>query len=192
MNRTVRTIIVAVVAMTVGAIAATPAAAFKIINYQWLTCPAGTATTGLVTGSSTYTHEVEGNNYYLHFVTLYGTLTPCRRIPNDATVYAIGAYGSSDAYGGAYTYINPGFPTPTFDDGSPIDVYPDIQAVCLITNETTRLACVSVVWVDAGYSMVPVIEGPLAVDSPRVAMPAITKMSAVVGGPVTPTCFKCP
>lgn len=191
MRRTLRTIVVAVVALATGVAAVTPATAaggpppYKVYYYEWLTCPEGTATTGSITSASTV---VSFEDVDLYHVFIDGTLSSCRQ-PWSNHAYALAGYRADTAYGFAIPYGSNH--AQTRDISNYLRIYPDVQALCLISNETTRLACIAIDWVLIEGNLMPAIGQPLPVDSPRVAMPAVTSLRVDINGPGGPICFKC-
>ncbi|MFD0595528.1 hypothetical protein ACFQZ4_27040 [Catellatospora coxensis] len=185
MNRIIRTMAAALLAVVVTG---TPAAGdpLKDVTYRWLTCPAGTSTTATIdrTGTQQY-YEI----FDYHFVELVGTIAPCRG-PLQNEVFALAAYSGASAYGVIRSF--PRELTPVRPYSSAIRVYPGARAVCVIANETTRLACVELSWTTVGGADYHSVVGPLPVDSPLVAMPATTQLVFPGGSPGGPTCIICP
>lgn len=167
-------------AVTAGALPAQASEPPYLQFYKWLPCAAGTSTTGQIDAVSAYGND----GWYIARVS--GSLLTCRP-PGTGHVFGLAGYRGSQAYGEPVQYV-PNRPQPyTFT--SPVRIYPDVHAVCLISNETTRLACVSIGWVPVNGDVQPVVGGPLAVDSPLVAAPAETDL--MVNGPGGPGCGLC-
>ncbi|GAB4046160.1 hypothetical protein [Catellatospora paridis] len=150
--------------------------------YKWLPCAQGTSTIGQIDAVSTYTDH---NGW--HSVTVSGGIVTCRPVSATGYVYGLAAYHGDFAHGEPFPH------TPNQPQPSPfarqIQISPDVHAVCLIADETTRLGCVSIGWVTVDGFALPVVEGPLAVESPLVAAPASTDMMVRgAGGPGCPAC----
>jgi hypothetical protein len=190
-RRSLRTIVLTLVALATAVAGTTPAAAgsgpppYKVTYYKWLDCAEGAASTASITDAWAHT-TTEGLDVY--WVELHGAITTCRPA-GTPYAYALAAYRSGYASGEAFPYAYSN--SLTMDYANFIRIYPDVQAVCVIANETTRMACVSVDWVPAEAGVLPVIGGPLPTDSPRVDLPAVTDLKEEVNGPVPPGCMKC-
>ncbi|MEU8005076.1 hypothetical protein AB0B66_28295 [Catellatospora sp. NPDC049111] len=191
MRSSLRTIALTLVALATAVAGTTPAAAgsgpppYKVTYYKWLSCSDGTASTASITYARAHT-TTEGVDVY--WAELHGAITTCRAA-DTPYAYALAMYGNGygSGEGFPYAYSN----SLAMDYANFIRIYPDVQAVCVIANETTRMACVSVDWVPAEAGVLPVIGGPLPTDSPRVDVPAVTDLSVETGGPVPPGCMKC-
>ncbi|WP_144123095.1 hypothetical protein [Catellatospora sichuanensis] len=181
---------VAVAAMalaTAGTMApavATPTSS-KTVQLKWLICPEGTSNTGWIDSSRTY--QPEGGTHYR--IELGGTIVTCSQPYAPWYVFGLGTYTSTDAIGRAVPFSADA--PRTYDFLSSFPIRTDVQAVCLLANETTRLDCLSIGWVTENGSTHPVIEGALPVDSPRVAMPAVTDLTRPGDNPVGPGCGLC-
>ncbi|MEV0454768.1 hypothetical protein [Catellatospora methionotrophica] len=175
---------VAVSAMTAPATATVPESP-ALILHKWLVCPAGTNSTGVIAYSQPL---VEPGDRYV--VEVGGTFTPCKPPTGSHQVYGLGAYRGTEAYGRAVPFGDLG--KQTYNVLADIRIYPDVQALCLIADETTRLSCVSIGWVTVDGVAHHVIDGPLPVDSPRVAMTARTIMWFPDSQPIGPGCTTCP
>lgn len=191
MRRSLRTFVTAMVALAAAFGATTPAVAasgpppYKVYYYEWLTCPEGTATTGTITSANTLTSFEDVTLYH---VFVDGVLTSCRQ-PWSNDAFALAGYRSTSAYGFALAYGDNH--ALTRDYSHFLRIYPDVQAVCLIADETTRLACIAIDWVTVSGESMPVVGAPLPTDSPLVDMPAVTSLRRDINGPGGPTCFKC-
>ncbi|GAA2387389.1 hypothetical protein Cme02nite_22020 [Catellatospora methionotrophica] len=191
MNRIVRAVFAAATtALLAVAVSAAPAAAAdppKETRYRWLSCPPGTSTTATIDNTSVEQYFEYVDVYFVHIV---GTVVACRTPTSGYEVFGLAAYGGTGAYGSPRPF--PRNPPPEHPLLTAIRVYPGAQAVCVIADETTRLACVSLSWAVVGGTARPTVTGPLAVDSPLVAAPAVTDMTVPTGGPGGPGCVLCP
>ncbi|WP_144123094.1 hypothetical protein [Catellatospora sichuanensis] len=172
--------------MILAATAVAPATAVPggLRYYRWLDCPAGTSNAARI--DSMWTDVDYMGRTLVSFV---GEVFPCASPTLDEEVWALAAYSSNSASGKAHPYRFGNLYNGHYYGTRGIG--PAVQAVCVIADETTRLACVSISWVDTDGVLLPVVEGPLPVDSPRVAAPAVTNMS-VYPDPIGPGCGLCP
>ncbi|WP_144124856.1 hypothetical protein [Catellatospora sichuanensis] len=191
MNKIVRAVCAAAASVLLAvAPAGAPASAQdlpKDAKYRWLSCPAGTSTTATI--DSTWIEQ------YFEFVDVYfvhiaGTVAPCRTWMTEYEVLGLAAYSSTGAYGSPRPF--PRNVPPVYTLLTAIRVYQGAHAVCVIADETTRLGCVSLSWAVVDGVARPTVTGPLAVDSPLVAVPARTDMTVPTGGPAGPGCALCP
>ncbi|MEV0454765.1 hypothetical protein [Catellatospora methionotrophica] len=180
MHRSARATAVALVALIVAMLAPDAASGVPRTFYIWLTCNPGTSTTGHINSTSFYPVENwDGSGFEGEFTAEFSvSLTPCKK-PVFPQVWGLAAYRDTHGWG---------VPQPYNGSSNLIDIDSGVQAMCLIANETTRLECVAVGWVDVGGVLRPVNEGPLPVDSPRVDMRAVTVMLIPPPGPGCTTC----
>ncbi|WP_155368985.1 hypothetical protein [Catellatospora vulcania] len=185
MRGTIRMICLTVTTMILAAFAVAPAAAVPsgTVSYRWMTCPAGTATTARL---DTVASHIGAHDNRL-WLSVGGEVFPCRP-PQTLEAWGLALYYGDHAVGRAQPFqLDPGTGT---DHGGTMLTGSTVQAVCILSDETTRLACAAVSWVDIAGTPSAVYEGSLPVDSPLVAMPAPTNM--LVDGPGGPYCPKCP
>ncbi|WP_166381431.1 hypothetical protein [Catellatospora methionotrophica] len=152
--------------------------------YTWLDCPAGTSNAVRIDDASTFV-DYQGRA----FASFGGQVFPCKSPQLDQDAWGMAAYRVDSAYGTPIPY--------KFDNlfsghyTGAVRIRPGVRAVCVIADETTRLGCVSISWVDTDGVLLPVVGGPVPVDSPLVAAPAVTNM-LMNPGPIGPGCVLCP
>ncbi|MGY0233169.1 hypothetical protein [Longispora urticae] len=144
-------------------------------NGRWLTCPAGTATTGTFGGVVTFV-DIGGTKH--HFVD--GYIRPCTT-PQYPDSFAVVTYGPRFGVGNAYPFPTTG----TAFGGTLTSVPNNSVAACLIAGPLRRLSCVELVWDSDGL---PQTGAPISVDDYRVQGYGYAQG---IEGPPDPTCEWC-
>jgi hypothetical protein len=188
MKRRSRALATTIAALITWAATSTPATAGEIVErFKWLSCPPGTSTVPQL--DSVYVDAGASGGFF----SLNGRIDTCVQ-PNIANVYAIAQYTSDGkANGEAFRYLGTGLYS---DHGVPVEarrwISTGTHAMCLIADETTRMACFGITWETIDGRVTARSAGPIPVDSPLVSAYAST--SLVLYGPSEdgPTCAACP
>ncbi|MDI1461176.1 hypothetical protein QEZ54_09380 [Catellatospora sp. KI3] len=150
-------------------------------RFKWMSCAAGTATTG---------HIDDGAMNYDGSLMLHGRFQTCHP-PTQYEVFALAVYLSNGhTYGTATTYWG-GAPLPPLFEAK-VGAPDETQAVCLLAAPNVRLDCRSVtVTVTPGDGRMKEVGAQIPVDSPLVDRPAAISIEygMVDQGPNCPTCW---
>ncbi|MEV4413714.1 hypothetical protein [Catellatospora sp. NPDC049609] len=182
MSRLARVLAAAVTALAVATAAAPAHAGQNPVLYKWLSCPAGTGTTGQL--DITNINPVPANGTYLTAVS--GGMALCRKVTATYNVFATVQYTSTSSHGSLHSLpLN----ATTYTFNGYLDIAAGVEALCLLATDTERLACVSIVWTTVDGVARPTDGGPLPVDAPLVDRPVVINMYG--DDPTGPGCLGC-
>jgi len=185
-NRTVSALLVAAgcaaaVGVTAFAAHATaPETAPATAESTWMVCPDGGPVRD---GSLTAVTVVSSTSMEGRF-DITGTITPCHPSGADGPKFAVAFYGALGALvpeGGSQTYASLG-PGNTFT--LHVTVPGNARALCLVSNEKTRLDCVGLGW---PLGAPATVTGHISTYAPQVSMP-LGRAGQIAPGPGCPTC----
>lgn len=190
MTTRLRLLSAAVAALTALAASVTPAAAGPpgtIAHYTWLRCPAGTSTTAAIERLGFGLSDTGAP-----MISASGWISTCR-LPAQHEVFAYAAYTTDGkANGKPIGFSGLGYPYAAGVDVERL-LQSNFQAVCLIADEVTRLACAAVTWHTVDGALRPQDGGPIPVDSPLVSARASTNLLVtIIDGLDPPHCDVCP